>query len=227
MKMATAANMSVDGNEFRKAVAELIFEREPLKILETGTFQGMGSTSLLVSALEIVGPCYEMHTIEVNPQYYQNAVMHLSAFPNVCVHNGLSIPKTMLPSAEETQAMIDALKGEDIYVDHAEGERIHLYQQEVNFDGKDDLLKEILSLDFYPDLIMLDSAGHLGFIEFNYVLSLLKGSCVFILDDTKHIKHCQSLQFMKKDKRFNILKESDERFGFCIAEFIFGKVVSK
>jgi len=62
--------------------------------------------------------------------------------------------------------------------------------------------------DYKPDLVMLDSAGHMGFIEFKYVLSLLKGSCVFILDDVNHVKHYDSLRLMKNDSRFNVLKIS-------------------
>jgi len=51
------------------------------------------------------------------------------------------------------------------------------------------------------------------------VLSLLKGSCVFILDDVNHVKHYDSLRLMKNDSRFNVLKISSEKFGFCIAEY--------
>lgn len=69
------------------------------------------------------------------------------------------------------------------------------------------------------DLIVLDSSGHLGFIEFNYILSLLRSPCIFVLDDTRHVKHFHSLKRIKEDSHFNLLKESDEKFGFCIAEW--------
>ena len=70
----------------------------------------------------------------------------------------------------------------------------------------------------YGILIILDSGGHMGFVEFEYVLSLLKGSCIFVLDDVYHVKHYKSLKMIQSDPRFNILTLSKEKFGFCIAE---------
>jgi hypothetical protein len=74
--------------------------------------------------------------------------------------------------------------------------------------------------EYQPDFVLLDSAGHLGHLEFVYTTSKLRGRCFIALDDTNHVKHYQSVLDMKQDpKRFRIVAESKEKFGFCIAEF--------
>ena len=70
-----------------------------------------------------------------------------------------------------------------------------------------------------PDFVLLDSAGHMGIIEFDYFLSLVRGPCTLMLDDTRHVKHHPSLQRMKADPRFVIELESPEKFGFVLASF--------
>lgn len=223
MKMATAS-ASMDGGEFRQAVKDLILEREPIRVIETGTYHGTGSTRALIDGLEAAGGDYTLLTIEVNPGHHGIAQMNLAGYSRVQLLNGLSIPRRLLPSDLDTRTMIESLRSSDVYVDHGEAERLQLYRGEVSFDVPDDLLgKAMASFSGAPDLLLLDSAGHLGFIEFNYALSLLRSPCLIVLDDTRHIKHYKSLQLMKRDPRFEILKESDERFGFCIAEYTGGK----
>lgn len=221
MKIATAST-SMAGGEFRRAVIDLILEKKPSKVIETGTYYGTGSTRVLIDGLEAAGGDYQLLTIEVNPENYNVAKCNLAAWPGVTPMNGLSIPRRLLPSDLDTLTMIEILRGHDIYVDHGDADRMQLYQQEVSFNVPDDLLGAAMS-ETPPDLLLLDSAGHVGFIEFMYAMSLLQSSCLIVLDDTMHIKHCRSLQVIKQNPKFKIIKESDERFGFCIAEYICGK----
>jgi len=59
----------------------------------------------------------------------------------------------------------------------------------------------------------------MGFVEFQYLIQKLAGPCLIALDDIHHIKHHKSFQFMRRDSRFELLLESQEKFGFCIARF--------
>jgi hypothetical protein len=217
---AIANGMSMEGNEFQESIQEIIKERKPRKIIETGTYLGEGSTRVIADALELNQIDYEMLSIEANPAYYLRACKNVTMFEDVRVLNGLSIPRDLLPTENQTEALIGDLSSENIFVDHQEKERIRLYMQECDFDVPDRMLD--ICMRYFknkPNLIMLDSAGHIGFIEFKYMLSMLKGSCLIVLDDINHIKHYMSFNYMKSDSRFTIIKESSEKFGFCIAEY--------
>jgi hypothetical protein len=223
MKIATDTNgcgMSVGGKDFKVSIQELIKERKFKKIVETGTFLGKGTTKMILDALQEHSPEYSMVSIEVNPEYFEQAVVNLQG-NKISLVNGLSVPKNLLPTEEDIEELIENSRNEDIFVDHKEEERLVLYLNETKFDVEDDCLGWVLSsFNFQPDLVVLDSAGHMGFVEFEYVLSLLEGPCVFVLDDVYHIKHNRSLKMMQQDKRFNILKLSPEKFGFVIAEYL-------
>src|SRR5207248_1789299 len=99
--------------------------------------------------------------------------------------------------------------------------RADLYHRETDFPGvQDDMLGRcIKECNGRPDFVLLDSAGHIGYQEFSYLVKLLEGPCVIALDDVYHIKHHKSLQQIQSDPRFNILALSREKFGFCFVEF--------
>jgi hypothetical protein len=85
----------------------------------------------------------------------------------------------------------------------------------------DAMIRRCIELEFRkpPDFVMLDSAGHLGWIEFQYLMLFLKLPCVLALDDTKHLKHYRTLAFIEKDSRFKVVARGSERFGWVVAEF--------
>lgn len=165
------------------------------------------------------------YSIEVNPKNYAIALRNLlqnKLFPYVRVLNGLSLPRDMLLTKEQIQKdFVDSCPDVDIFTDHEEWERSDNYYLETNhIDVPDNLLGLCLKqFDFCPELLVLDSAGHLGFIEFNYIISQLNSPCYLALDDIYHIKHHKSFTIMKNDARFKIIKSSKEKFGFCIAKF--------
>ena len=220
MKTAPAGGMSVEGKEFEKAIEKIIKERKPSRIIETGTYLGTGTTLIIAKELEKLNSYYQFFTIEVNPYSANIAINNLRNFPKISVCNGFSIPKILVPTLQDIRKFLDGLKDEDIYVDFQEHEREDCYIRETNYNVPDDFLRICLRfMGYSADMIVLDSGGHIGFIEFNYVLSLLKSSCIFVLDDVYHVKHYQNLKLIQSDPRFNILTLSKEKFGFCIAEY--------
>ncbi|KJU85241.1 glycosyl transferase family 9 [Candidatus Magnetobacterium bavaricum] len=219
--------MKIDTHsEYSKHIGQLFKQIKPRRIIETGTYLGAGSTAIITSALKEleIGDCV-FYSIEVNPLHYKHAVENLTKtglIDFVTPVNGLSLPRNLLPGVEEIEEkFVKNLEFEDIFVDHKAEDRAILYFLETNFeDLPDDLLgKYIMEFDYQPDFLMLDSAGHIGFIEFNYVVAMLKGPCVFAIDDTCHVKHHKSLLKIKSDRRFEIIEESREKFGFCTAIF--------
>jgi len=209
---------------FHQAIAELFREIRPRRIIETGTYLGEGTTRIVAETLLELGLAdADFVSIEVNPRHYEEACRNVErrGLPVRLLH-GLSIPRALLPTPADIQkACVDEIGFEGIFVDHAERDRVRLYHEETDFTGaKDDLLGECLAaFDHAPDFLLLDSAGHVGNIEFNYVLPLIRRPCHIALDDVFHIKHFRSYQQMKEDPRFAVRVVSEEKFGFCIARF--------
>lgn len=214
--------MIQESSAFAEAIGQVIREYRPKKILETGTYLGQGTTAVIAEAMKQNGIDSTFFTIEVNPRYHAQAKAYLESkgYP-VQALCGLSIPQRLLPSREQIQQTTTAVQDESLFVDHPEPVRAQRYYQETDFpEVPDDLLGKCLAdFDGRPDLVLLDSAGHLGWIEFEYLLERLKGPCILALDDIDHIKHHRSFQHMQKDSRFEILVSSNEKFGFCIARF--------
>ncbi|MDR3358584.1 MAG: glycosyltransferase family 9 protein [Desulfovibrio sp.] len=213
-------------SDFSISLEALVREVKPFSIIETGTFHGTGTTAAIGRGLSSLRNLRSLfYTIEINPHNYGIALRNLQndgLLQYVHALNGLSLPRGLLPSRDQIQTMyVNACPHADIFVDHEECDRAEKYYLETaNENAPDDLLELCLrQSDYCPELVVLDSAGHLGFIEFNYVLSKLRGVCFFALDDTCHVKHHDSLLLMKKDSRFELLKDSKEKFGFCIARF--------
>ena len=211
-------------SQFARAIGQLFEAERPRRLIETGTYLGLGSTSVLARALkdaEVTDATF--YSIEVNPDHYRRAVINLSRQGlNVSTLNGLSVPRSLLPTREQIER--DYVLGpteDDVYIDHEEPQRAELYHRETDYpDLADDLLGRCLKrFDYRPDFVLLDSAGHLGHVEYQYVLRLLAGPCYVALDDIYHVKHFRSFQEMRADPRFELVSVSEEKFGFCIGRF--------
>jgi FkbM family methyltransferase len=226
--VATKADLTqVDSQSaFALAIRKLFAEIRPTKIIETGTYLGTGTTKVIAEAirdLKLQGAM--LHSIEVNPRHLEIAKGHLQTSglsELVQLQLGLSVPRRLLPSLRQIQEQtVSAVEFEDLFVDHQEHERALLYLKETDFGTvPEDLLGRCLrQFANHPDFVLLDSGGHMGHVEFKYLLSQLAGSCYIALDDIHHVKHHRSFRQMQNDPRFEIIVSSKEKFGFCIAKF--------
>lgn len=213
-------------SSFSKELRNIIKKIKPKKIIETGTYLGTGTTSIIANAIHEnkLKDC-SFYSIEVNPEYHKKAFENLkknNLLPHVTLLNGLSVPRKILPSLEEIeQKCVKNISFKNIFVDHEEEMRTTNYYKETNFKNvPDDIISICLEYCSYvPDLILLDSAGHMGNVEFNYIIKKLKKNCIIALDDIYHIKHHQSFLQILADKRFEVIVSSKEKFGFCITRF--------
>ena len=221
-------------SEFARAIRRVFKDHRPRRIVETGTYLGEGTTRVIASSLReesMADACF--HSIEINPKHLARARENLSRQgleSRVNLHLGLSVPRRLLPSmAEIEQRTVRGIEEDDLFVDHRELERAALYYKETDYGtAAEDLLgKVIRGFNGCPDFVLLDSGGHLGNVEFNYLLQQLDGPCWIALDDVNHIKHRRSLRQMQSDARFEILVTSDEKFGFCLARFTPARVVTE
>jgi glycosyltransferase involved in cell wall biosynthesis/ADP-heptose:LPS heptosyltransferase/predicted O-methyltransferase YrrM len=213
-------------SDFSTSINELFAQIRPTKIIETGTYMGTGTTAAIGQALKDLKVDATFYTIEVNPTYHATALKNLKEKElDVRALNGLSVPHSMLPKEDDVRAATISTSEENIFVDHEEDRRVELYMAETDFDVQDDLLYLCMkSFDFQPDFVLLDSAGHMGNIEFNYLINHLRGPCHIALDDIHHVKHSKSLKQILSDPRFEMVVQSPEKFGFCIARFTPGDI---
>jgi ADP-heptose:LPS heptosyltransferase/predicted O-methyltransferase YrrM len=213
-------------SDFACQIGGLFHEIAPRRIIETGTFQGEGTTKIIASWLRDNGVTDGLfYSIECSAENLTKARENLKGAglgSHVTLIHGLSLPRHLLPSTELIrEKFVDAIDEVGIFVDHEEGVRTNQYYAETNFRGiPDDRLGYCLDqVDNAPDFVLLDSGGHTGNLEFNYLLSRLASPCYIALDDINHIKHSRSYKQILKDPRFNILQASSEKFGYCIARF--------
>lgn len=218
-----------EGSEFENGLRNLVLSIKPRSIIETGTYIGTGTTRIIAAALRDAGLFgTTFYSIECNPFHHKQALSNLSKeglLPFVNLLIGLSVPRAILPTVEkiydETVRNIEAAADDDIFVDHQEQNRVALYHRETDFpDIPEDLLGTYLEkLAGRPEIVILDSGGHMGNVEFNYVIERLQGECYVVLDDIHHVKHNKSFKQIQNDPRFELLISSKEKFGFCIAKF--------
>lgn len=216
-----------NGSEFEVVLKKCIKLHKPKKILETGTYLGTGTTRVIASTLkDLKVTDASFFTIECNPNNHNQAIENLKKddlLEYVQPILGLSIPRNILPKKEDIyKSTVTDIPSEDIFVDHNPEQRTELYYKETDFNDVQDNLIDYCFEKFKgkPDFIVLDSGGHIGFIEFKHIISNIKSECIICLDDINHIKHFNSFKYIQSDKRFKVLHISKEKFGFCFVKFV-------
>jgi hypothetical protein len=212
----------------------LLFNQvRPSRIVETGTHTGTGTTAIIASAIEdlveqdlVAHDAVKFFSIELNPSHVARAEANLRGSNlerYVTLLTGLSVPRELLPTpAEIKERCVDAIADLPIAADHHESDRVYRYYAETagHEGAEDDVLGKCLrAFDGLPDFVLLDSGGHMGYVEFDYLIGHLRGPCYLILDDVFHVKHHLSFARMVQDRRFDIRCVNREKFGFAIARF--------
>lgn len=211
-------------SEFGTRIRSLFEAIRPRKLIETGTYHGAGTTTIIARTLKDLGlDDATFFSIEINPRNYSRALAHVTRDAlNVKLLNGLSVPRHLLPPRQEIEdRLVKRVLADQLVVDHEPEKRVDLYYRETDFPHlPDDMLGQVLG-EFAnkADFVLLDSGGHMGHVEFRYVTSRLRGPCWIALDDIFHVKHHQSFLEIQADPRFTVETVSREKFGFCIARF--------
>lgn len=232
--------------EFSLALDELFEKNEISHLLETGTYLGLGSTSFLAnSILKSKKKLPIFFTLEVDGNIHKKAKKNLKKYPFVQPIWGLSVRSeeavnftknddAILNHEQYPDVFIDDIKDPiKFYLTEIEGKlskniyKKHLFKKLKNFfKSKDvmpfqenifgEIIPQIKNLD---PLFLLDSAGSLGYLEFNKIQELMDGCSHFlILDDIHHIKHFRSYRDVKANSKYTILAENLEH-GWLIARY--------
>jgi hypothetical protein len=192
-------------SELEHNITTLIVQETITKVIETGTYMGNGTTKAVLRGFKLHGFEGNLISIEVNPEYHAQAMYNNRGAKGLDLLNGLSIPKSLIP----TSITFDVPA--NIIVDHTDKDRVKKYTQEIDFEVEDCLLERAVNaFDGKPEMVILDSAGHIGLIEFKYLMSLIgKESFWLILDDTGHVKHYNTLELIKSMPEHTVIWESD------------------
>lgn len=212
--------------QFARSIREYFEEFRPKKIMETGLYHGMGSTRVIASCIvDLNLLSADFYSIECSNHCVNVAkenLRHGGLYSQVAIVEGLSIPESLLPSEIDICKRIIKAKEAGMTIDHQQdpANAASYYRKETEKFHRDDRIGDVMSLfNGRPDFVLLDSAAHIGKIEFDYLLLHLESPCGIALDDTNHLKHFESAELMKNDDRFEILAENSEKFGSILAKF--------
>ena len=229
----SSISMSKD-EKFLNTIDGIFRDNVITTIIESGTFKGTGSTTTIAESVvrnKVDIECF--YTIEVDYRFYTIAKKNLKKYKFIHPIWGLSVDQNKAISFIEND---DAIKNHsnypDVYIDTLNNP-VEFYLNEINGQLSKTEKKKPFFLSLFADskkhtefaknvfatllpkvqtqtsLILLDSAGGIGFLEFKTVLEYLADAeFIIILDDIHHLKHFRSLQFIRESGNFKILNES-------------------
>lgn len=198
------------------ALTRLITEEEINVVIETGTYLGLGSTRFIAGCFEGAPWPTTFITIEASKTHWQQAVANLARYPFV---------KCIWGATVDIEAAAKFIAADDMLVNHQNYHGIYIdtlddpvgaYTSEVRgmFNSNEpipDNLQGLLQRYLRKHgndrpLIVLDSAGGIGLMEFNIVLDQMRDRPFYLLlDDIHHVKHYRSARIVEVSPRFTVL----------------------
>ena len=232
----TAAGASMDmahDPALRAQLIALIASRRIDVAIETGTFLGLGSTRFVCEAFRAVAPPRRFVTIEVNFVNWCRARANLRGYGFVDCRWGRSVALDRAVAFLRDDPMLRDRADLDIFIDNdadpaaayareisgaaAELEAVPLAQdtaamaeamRPLLFDGEDLLARMLGAHADHAPLVVLDSAGGIGWLEFQILRQTMAGRrYAVLLDDTHHVKHYRSLQHILATPAFRVVAQ--------------------
>jgi hypothetical protein len=227
--------VEITGSErLTKALRAVIGQYNPHVVIETGTYLGTGSTRLIAEAFG-QNPPEKFFTIEIARRHYQLARRNLADLKFVTVLWGLSVDREQAEQFLRNDPLLREARQYDIEVENPE-DPVSFYLKELS-DGEAGVAEqgdEAMAADVAPDsvleyllgeyrdrfpLIALDSAGGIGWLEFQLVMHVQQGlPFLLLLDDINHVKHYRSMLYVQSAPEFSII-DCDMKDGWLIAVF--------
>ncbi len=220
-------------------------KKNPIQyVIETGTYQGTGSTRMIAETFAPEANPPEIITLEANWRNWRKARKNLKKYRFVNPQWGFSVPnQEALEFVRGDYALHHQEEFPDIYIDGGSDplafylkelqggfgytpykllNRVLKYfehrDQKTHFQGEDLLRKYLSKYRKQSPLIMLDSSGAIGFLEFNIVREVMGDQEYYLLlDDIFHLKHFRSYDEIQRDPSFKILM-LDQEGGWLFAK---------
>ena len=236
------ASMSMAAEEeLVSALRKTLADEKITHVVETGTFCGLGSTRIVAEAFAAGSAPETFVTIEVNWESWRKAKSNLARFGFVKPLWGRTVElQSALRFLDADPALRDHRENTVVFIDDTE-DPVRFYRNEVRgalggvpvrpadrirqrFDrafsyAGDDLLESYLrAFQTKNPLVILDSAGGLGWLEFQIMTGVMKGRpYLVLLDDVNHLKHFRSCEHVKRDPAFTLVAE-DEKGRWLLAK---------
>ncbi len=221
-----------DDPHLREILRAVIRDGRINQVLESGTYRGLGSTTMVAEAFPRETAPARFVTLEANQLSWQEARRNLGRFPFVTCRWGLSVGlEEALVFLSGDECLRDHSRWPDIFIDEINNP-LEFYSAEVRgqlggvptstesgeHQGENLLRRELGAMDDSPLLVVLDSAGGIGFLEFSIVHEHVRHRPYWLLlDDIHHLKHFRSLATLRADPAFRII-ECDEERGWVLAQ---------
>jgi hypothetical protein len=236
-----ASMRMADDGGLGPVLVRVIRDERITHVIETGTYLGTGSTRMLAEAFPRDRPPTSFVTIEANWNSWRTAKSNLEPYPFVTALWGRTVARDdALAFIRSDEALRHHERWPDVFIDDTR-HPVKSYSRELkgrlggrprawrdiadfvrdrlrSYAGEDLLSKYLLEARAERPLVLLDSAGGIGFLEFQTVLRVMGGAAyTLVLDDTHHVKHFRSLEHMRRDASFAIVAESPEH-GWVVAQ---------
>jgi hypothetical protein len=244
------ARMQIGDDPRLRALLRHVIKSERIThVVETGTFLGLGSTTLVAESFPAGFPPEAFVTIEARWQSWCQARRNLSRFPFVHALWGTSVPiGRALEFIRDDELLRHHERYEGIFIDDVV-DPVAFYSAEVrgelggvslswrgalrmaadrvvHYAGSDLLRHYLLRFGSENPLIILDSAGGIGFLEFFVLLETIpEDPYVLLMDDIHHVKHYRSMQHVSSDPRFVILGQNMEH-GWALVKHVAARTCS-
>ena len=183
--------INLSSNDFKNTVDEIIQKYNPSQIIETGSYKGLGSTLVFAKTGKPV------ISIECNKDYAIKARRNLKNYNNVIVLNAHSLKKNDLIKFINNYKY----KYPKNIKREVDDESFYQYKNEIDVDSDFENILPLLINNNKRQIVFLDSAGGVGYLEFKTFMKLPKKNLnnkILILDDVMHIKHYRSVKELKK-----------------------------
>lgn len=185
----------------------------PMAIVETGTYLGTGTTEIVAKAVNRMMLRYKfkkrpkMYTIEASYKNYVIAKQNLEKYKWIEAIHGCSLDiEECCKFIKNDKAILEHEKYPDLFIDS--NDPVSFYTREIRgrlFENDGPKGRENVLRDLMPEvwserpLFILDSAGGIGFLEFQKVVVWMGNSRYFVfLDDNKHLKHFRSVAYVRE-----------------------------
>jgi len=201
----------LNGDTYREFVLRVIEQHRIESIVETGSYDGLGSSLMLAS----FGIPFD--TMECHAMNFVAAKVNLSRYSNATVHHAYSLDLTSMLEfidSDEWTNRPEEMERLGVKFDHSDPR--WYYRNElidvVTVPREEGLLMKLIE-NGKKQLVFLDSSGGTGLMEFKAFMSLKPEFLerkVLMLDDVGHIKHYRSVKSLE-DLGHEIHRSADGR----------------
>lgn len=223
-----------DDPELQKLLQDITKTEKFKYVIETGTFDGLGSTTFIAESFPKHFSPQMFVTIEADWKRWRQAMRNLRRFPFIkCLWGNSVKQKQAIDFIRNDDFILNHEKYDDIFIDNVDNP-VEFYTKEVlgelknkgfknpisyffdrknKYQGEGLMEKYLRKVKANNPLVILDSAGGIGFLEFSILIEVMGDyPYVVLLDDVKHIKHYRSVKLIEKDPDFQVLGFNKNRW---------------